>query len=184
MNSPEIYYIPSQSVKEAQGDYIFPDTAYPLLGLLKKLNLTMSHCLELHFTVTNIYCLSRKRQFWKNYTSGGEHVSSRVLGWRFGGTILSGSFFITQGEASAKGRRTVILETPGLKADFSKSQFKSKNYGQVSQTSRKTYSPKCKKLLPSCSKSPCENVILVATDNIGSQRWLQNTWISSDTLTL
>lgn len=124
---------------------MFPDTAHPLLCLLNKQDLTMSHCLELHFPpMTNIYCLSSKGQFWNNYTSRGENVS-QVLDWRFGGTILSGSFFITQGDSSGKGRRIVILKTPGSKTHFAKNQFKSKNDGQVSQTSRKIYLPKYKK---------------------------------------
>lgn len=94
--------------------------------------------------MTNIYRVSSKGQFWNNYTSRGENVS-RVLDWRFGGTILSGSFFITQGEASAKGRRMVILKTPGSKTHFAKNQCKSKNDGQVFQTCRKIYLPKYKK---------------------------------------
>lgn len=57
----------------------------------------------------------------------------------------SGSFFITQGETSDKGKGVVILTAPGSKAYFGKNQFESKNNGQGSQTSRKIYFPeKCK----------------------------------------
>lgn len=40
--------------------------------------------------------------------------------------MLSGSFFITQGDASAIGWRIVILKIPGLKTHFAKNQFKLK----------------------------------------------------------
>lgn len=129
--------------------------------------------------MTNIYSLSSKRKFWNNYTSREENVS-HVPSWRSGGTILSGSFFIIQREASAKGRRIVILKTSGSKAHFGKNQYKSKNTGQVSQTSRKIYLPKYKKTLLSSRKTLCRNMILMATDNMGSLRSLQNSWMSLD----
>lgn len=50
----------------------------------------------------------------KTYTSTEGNVS-HDLDWRFGGTIVSSSFFSSHGEASWKGRRTVMLRAPSAK---------------------------------------------------------------------
>ena len=50
----------------------------------------------------------------KIYTSTEGNVS-HDLDWRLGGTIVSNSFFISHGDASRKGRRTVMLRVPGSK---------------------------------------------------------------------
>lgn len=57
-----------------------------------------------------------KETLWEMDTSTEGNLS-HDLDWRFGGTMVSNSFFMIHCDASWKGRRTVMLSAPGLKGD-------------------------------------------------------------------
>lgn len=106
------------------------------------------------------------------YTSTEGNVS-HDLDWRFGGTMVSNSFFINHGDASWKGRSTVMLKAPGLKT-VTRGHFSAKmiltNSTGINQVQRVLSNCFLRKIL-SQIQWLCFRVLLSKV-----RPWVANTW--------